>query len=122
MTGSTSYAEAMYPMDAVQFTGAPMARYAHTSTTSEKQVFVHFCGRCSTVLTITFERWPEYRGLSRGTLDDPNSVSVTAHIWTDSAQTGVVLPADTDCFRFARADLQGMPQTPERFEVPRLAR
>ncbi|RSZ34007.1 hypothetical protein EJO66_18755 [Variovorax beijingensis] len=65
---------------------------------------------------------PEYRGISRGAFDDPNSVSISSHIWTSSAQTGVVLPAGTDCFQFARADLAGSPQAPARFDTPRMAR
>ncbi|BEP47341.1 hypothetical protein GmRootV116_10370 [Variovorax sp. V116] len=83
---------------------------------------VHFCPRCGTTLTLTFERWPEYRGISRGAFDDPNSVSISSHIWTSSAQTGVVLPAGIDCFQFARADLAGLPQAPARFDAPRMAR
>jgi hypothetical protein len=122
VTGSTSYAESMYPVDAVQFSGEPMARYSHKSESSSRQVHVHFCPRCGTTLTLTFERWPEYRGISRGAFDDPNSVSISSHIWTSSAQTGVVLPAGIDCFQFARADLAGLPQAPARFDAPRMAR
>jgi hypothetical protein len=57
-----------------------------------------------------------------GAFDDPNSVSISAHIWTSSAQIGVLLPAGTDCFQSARADLAGAPQAPERFDAPRMAR
>jgi len=74
------------------------------------------------VATGTFERWPHLCGISRGTFDEPNSVSIDSHIWTSSAQTGVVLPAATDCFQFARADLAGAPETPVRFDTPQLAR
>jgi hypothetical protein len=49
-------------------------------------------------------------------------VSISSHIWTSSAQTGVVLPAGIDCFQFARADLAGLPQAPARFDAPRMAR
>lgn len=122
MTGSTAFAESTYPLEAVQFTGEPMTRYSHRSEGSSMQVHVHFCPRCGTTLTLTFERWPEYRSISRGALDDPNSVSISSHIWTGSAQTGVVLPAGTDCFSFARADLTGLPQTPARFDTPHTVR
>lgn len=121
MTGSTSYAESMYRVDAVQFSGVKMSQYAHKSETSAKQVYAHFCPNCGTTISLTFERWPEYRAISRGAFDEPNSVSINAHIWTSSAQTGVVLPAATDCFQFARADLGGSPLTPARFESPQLA-
>ena len=122
MTGSTSYAESMYAVDAVQFSGAPMARYSQMSEGSSKQVHVDFCPRCGTTMTLTFERWPKLRAISRGTFDEPNSVSIDAHIWTSSAQTGVVLPAKTDCFRFALVDLAGSPETPARFDAPQMAR
>lgn len=122
MTGTTSYAESMYPIEAVVLSGEPPKTYEHRSTSSSKLVYVHFCGRCGSTVSLTFERWPEYRAISRGAFDDPNSVTVTSHIWTEAAQSGVVLPADTDCFRQARASLNGTPQVPERFAAPTAAR
>ena len=122
VTASTSYAESLYPIDAVQLNGGELTQYSHKSEGSSKQVYVHFCSKCGTTVTLTFERWPEYRAISRGTFDDPNSVSISSHIWTSSAQTGVVLPAAIDCFKFARATLDGEPRTPERFSAPQLAR
>lgn len=122
MTGSTSYAESMYMIDAVQFIGEAPAQFAHRSAGSSKLVYVHFCSKCGSTVSLTFERWPEYRALSRGAFDEPNSVSISSHIWTSSAQTGVVLPADTDCFAFARANLAGEPLPAERFDSARLAR
>jgi hypothetical protein len=122
MTGTTSYAESMYPMDAVSLSGRALSTYEHRSETSTKVVYVHFCPNCGTTVSLTFERWPQYRAISRGTFDDPNSVTVTSHIWTESAQSGVVLSAHTDCFRQARAALDGTALTPERHASPVLAR
>ncbi len=116
MTGSTSYAESMFPMDAVDFTGQ-LSVYDHNSGTSGKAVHVHFCPKCGTTVTLTFERWPEYRAISRGTFDNPDWVTVGSHIWTESAQTGVILPADTDCFRQARATLDSTPIEPTRYST-----
>ena len=120
VTGSTSAALVSFPLDAVQFRGEPMARYAHTSEGSGKSVFVHFCPRCGTTVTLTFERWPDARAIARGTLDDPNSVTIASHIWTDSAQTGIVLPAATDCFGAARTSLDGTPLPATRYDEPRV--
>lgn len=122
MTGSSSYAESIFPMDAVAFQGAAMSRYTHVSDTSDKRVNVHFCPRCGTTLALTFERWPQLRAISRGTFDDPNWVCVGSHIWTRSAQTGTALPADTDCFARARATVDGVPELPRRFDAPVMAR
>jgi hypothetical protein len=122
MTGSAFFAQASYDIGAVEFTGAPMSQHAHRSEGSGRQVYVHFCPRCGTTVSLTFERWPQARGMSRGAFDEPDSLSITSHIWTSSAQTGVALPAATDCFAFARASLDGVPAVPEVYEAPRLAR
>jgi hypothetical protein len=113
MTGSTSYAESMFPTDAVEFTGE-LRVYDHNSENSGRAVHVHFCPKCGTTVTLTFQRWPEYRAVSRGTFDNPNLLSIGSHIWTESAQTGVILPEGIDCFRQARATLDGTPIEPTR--------
>lgn len=118
VTGSLAYSESLFPMDAVQFSGAPMRAYAHRSDSSGKQVFVHFCDTCGTTLSLTFERWPDARAISRGTMDAPEAVEVTAHIWTRSAHSGGALPAGIDCFEQARATLDGVAETPRRLDVP----
>ena len=112
----------MYPTDAVSLSGISPSSYAHRSEGSSQLVHVHFCPRCGSTVSLTFERWPQVRGLSRGAFDEPNSVNIGSHIWTESAQTGVVLPANTDCFRQARATLDGTSLAPERHGVPVLAR
>lgn len=121
MTGSAFYAESMFPIEAVAFEGE-LSVHDHRSVTSGKSVRVHFCPRCGTTVTLTFERWPEYRAISRGTFDDPDWVEIGSHIWTGSAQTGVVLPAGTDCFLGARATLEGDPIEPTRHPSPTYAR
>jgi hypothetical protein len=91
MTGSSFYAQCTFPMDAVEISGE-LKVYDHCSATSGKAVHVHFCGKCGTTVTLTFDRWPQYRSISRGLFDDPNWVDIGSHIWTESAQSGVVLP------------------------------
>ncbi len=120
MTGSSFYAESMFPADAVEFSGIPMGQYAHRSDGSGKQVYLHFCSNCASTVSLTFERFPDIRAISRGAFDDPNWVGLDAHIWTRSAQDGGVLPANVDCFRLARMKQDGSAEVPERFEVPRM--
>jgi len=122
MTGTSFYAESLFPMDAVQFNEGELRQYAHHSDGSHKKVFVHFCPSCGTTMGLTFERWPDVRAISRGCYDDPNAVELTSHIWTRSAQSGVALPADVDCFARARATSDGQPEVASRHEVPVLAR
>ena len=122
MTGSSSYAESLFPMAAVAFNGGDVRTYEHTSDTSGKKVTVEFCPACGTTVGLTFERWPDMRAVSRGCFDNPSAVTVTANIWTRSAQTGIALPSDIDCFSMARLDADGQPATPSRYPVPVMAR
>lgn len=122
VTGSSFFAESIFPMDAVHFNGGQLRQYEHRSDHSGKKVVVHFCPSCGSTLGLTFERWPDLHAISRGCLDDPNAVQVTSHIWTRSAQTGVALPANVDCFAEARASLDGHPAQASRHHAPVMAR
>lgn len=117
MTGSSFYAESMFPIEAVELDGQ-LSVHDHVSQTSGQAVHLHFCPKCSTTVSLTFDRWPQLRAISRGTYDDPNRVDITSHIWTESAQSGVVLPAHTDCFAQARATLEGTPLEATRHASP----
>ena len=122
MTGSSYYAESLFQKDAVVFNDGQMSCYAHISDGSQKKVFVHFCTQCGTTVSLTFERWPDMRAVSRGCFDDPNAVEVTSHIWTQSAQTGTVLPEGGECFARARATLDGQAETSTKYKSPVMAR
>ena len=122
VTGTSFYAESIFPMDAVQFNEGELRQYAHVSDSSKKKVYVHFCPSCGTTVGLTFERWPEVRAISRGCYDDPNAVEITSHIWTGSAQTGVVVPAGVDCFVRARGLLDGQPEQATNHKMPVVAR
>lgn len=122
VTGSSYFAESMFPMDAVRFNNGKMTSYEHLSDGSNKKVFVHFCSKCGTTVSLTFERWPEIRGIARGCYDDPNAVAVSSHIWTRSAQSGTALPEGVDCFARARITLDGKAEPSLRHASPVMAR
>lgn len=121
VTGSAYFAESMFPMHAVRFNAAPMSTYEHRSDNSHQRVFVHFCPNCGSTVSLTFERWPEIRGIARGCYDDPNAVSLSSHIWTRSAQAGTALPAGVDCFAKARTSLDGRAEPSVRHAAPVMA-
>ena len=122
MTGTSYYAESMFAKDAVAFNHGQLSCYEHVSDGSGKKVFVHFCTNCGTTVTLTFERWPEFRAISRGCYDDPDAVQVTSHIWTQSAQTGTALPEGVDCFVRARMSMEGLAEPSTRHASPVMAR
>jgi hypothetical protein len=118
VTGTAFYAESIFQREDVVFNAGELRQYEHVSDNSGKKVGVHFCPSCGTTVSLTFERWPELRGISRGCYDDPNAVEISSHIWTRSAQAGVVLPPRVDCFAEARASLDGQPAQAWRHEAP----
>ena len=118
VTGSAFYAESIFEVDSVEFNAGELSKYEHVSDNSQKKVVVEFCPNCGTTIGLTFERWPSMRAISRGCYDNPNSVDISSHIWTRSAQTGVVLPALVDCYAEARASLDGEPAKASRHEAP----
>jgi hypothetical protein len=122
VTGSSYFAESMFPMDAVSFNEGSLSHYVHISQGSNKKVFVHFCPNCGTTVSLTFERWPDIRGISRGCYDDPNAVTVSSHIWIQSAQTGTALPQDVECFSKARMNLEGQAEPSIRHASAVMAR
>ena len=44
-----------------------------------------FCARCGTQLTYRNERWPDEIDITIGSLDEPDRVVPTAHIWMEDA-------------------------------------
>lgn len=122
MTGTSYFAESTFPKDEVTFNSGRMNCYEHISEGSKKKVFVHFCINCGTTVTLTFERWPDMRAISRGCFDDPNAVEVTSHIWTQSAQSGTALPEGVECFAGARMSLAGQAEPSTRHVSPVMAR
>jgi hypothetical protein len=117
-TGSSFYAESIFAEEQVRIHGPAPSVYAHRSDGSGKLVYLHSCPRCSTTFSLTFERSPTFRAISRGTFDDPNWVDVQAHIFTRSAQAGTVLPAGVACHAGHRITLAGTPEPARYLDEP----
>ena len=121
MTGTSYYAESIFALESVAFNDGKMSCYEHFSENSKHKVFVNFCTNCGTTVTLTFERWPDIRAISRGCYDDPNAVEISSHIWTQSAQQGTALPEGIDCFVRAHASLDGQPEPSTKHSAPVMA-
>jgi hypothetical protein len=96
LTGAAFLVEPIFKKQEVVFSGTAPRRYVHCSDTSKKEVGINFCSRCGTTLFLDFERFPDILGLCGGTFDNPNwferDTEKCRHIFTRSAQTGVLLP------------------------------
>ncbi|MGZ5867897.1 MAG: GFA family protein [Xanthobacteraceae bacterium] len=115
-TGSAFLVEPIFRREDVEFTGAAPRTYDHRSDSSHKRVTLNFCGRCATTLYLSFERFPDVIGLCGGTFDDPNwfdrAPEVCRHIFTRSAQKGVVLPAGLKIYAEHALQLDGTANKP----------
>lgn len=115
MTGSAYLVEPIFRRQDVSFSG-PMKAYVHRSDNSGKKVTVKFCGNCATKIHLDVERFPTIWGLFGGTFDDPNwfdrSAANCFHIFTASAQRGVVLPPGVATFAAHAIELDGTPASP----------
>lgn len=111
LTGSAFLVEPIFRREDVVFLGTVPRTYDHGSDTSHKRVTLNFCGRCGTTMYLDLERFPDILGLCGGTFDDPNwfdrGSGKCRHIFTRSAQEGVVLPAGVDIFSEHALQLDG---------------
>ena len=97
-TGGALSIHAWFPKDAVALTGSGLSTYETRSDENNNWVRLHFCGRCATTLMITLEKRQDVRLITGGTLDDPNSIEIDAHIFTRSAQHWMAFPKNAACY------------------------
>ena len=116
ITGSAFLVEPIFKRSTVVFSGTATTTYDHRSDGSGMRVSLNFCGRCGTTLYLDLERFPEVLGLCGGTFDDPGwfdrGPDKVRHIFTRSAQRGVVLPAGIQTFTEHALQLDGTPNIP----------
>jgi hypothetical protein len=109
--------EPIFSKDDVVFAGTPPRTYDHRSDGSGLRVTLNFCGRCGTTIWLDLERFPDILGLCGGTFDDPNwfdrSPKRCRHIFTRSAQRGVVLPAGVKIYHEHAVRLDGAANEPD---------
>lgn len=67
---------------------------------SSKNVYRGFCVKCGSTLTFGDIRYPQYKTLTIASLDDPNLVQPTYHIYTDDQVKW--LEINDTCQRFAQ--------------------
>jgi hypothetical protein len=115
-TGSAYLVEPIFRREDVVFHGTPAKTYEHRSDSSQKRVTLNFCGRCATTIYLDLERFSDILGLCGGTFDDPNwfdrSKDKCRHIFTRSAQAGVILPPDMKLYEGHALQLDGTPNQP----------
>ena len=116
LTGSAYLVEPIFRRKDVIFDGTAAKTYDHRSDSSQKRATLNFCGRCATSICLDLERFPDILGLCGGTFDDPNwfdrGKNKCRHIFTRSAQKGVILPAGVNLYEGHALQLDGTPNQP----------
>jgi hypothetical protein len=116
LTGSAYLVEPIFRKEDVLFQGTAPKTYDHQSDSSRKRVTLNFCSRCGTTIYLDLERFPDILGLCGGTFDDPNwfdrSKEKCRHIFTRSAQEGVILPPGLELYEEHALRLDGTPNHP----------
>jgi hypothetical protein len=69
---------------AVPFAAFELTEGSPTAYRSSDHAFRHFCGSCGTPLLCHEADSPKYMDVSIASLDTPEAVPPTSHIWTDS--------------------------------------
>lgn len=64
-----------------------------------------FCAQCGSLLSFCDSRHPDYFTLTIASLDDPNLVQPTYHIYTDSQVSWLTI--EDDCKRFVQSSTSG---------------
>jgi hypothetical protein len=96
ITGSAFLTCAYCDDSAVEITSGVLNTYQYRSDESGRWIRTEFCPACGTTVTWTVEWSPGSRAIAVGTLDDPNWITPTMHIWTRSALDWMVFPPNVE--------------------------
>ena len=95
-TGAPVSAWMDFRKEQVRWLGATPAEYA-----SSAHIRRGFCPKCGSSLSYRSTQYPDYLTLSIVSLDDPNLVHPSYHIFTDSGVKWLTI--DDDCKRYPRS-------------------
>jgi hypothetical protein len=97
-TGSAFGVATYFDESAVLIKSGALKTYEFRSDESNRWLNLEFCSTCGTTVSWTAEFFPGARGISGGTLDDPNSIKPEAQYFTRSAVHWMAFPADVPAF------------------------
>lgn len=112
LTGSAFLVEPIFLQSRVEIESGAVQTYDHRSSDHGRMLYINFCPRCGTHLSLLFERFPGVQGICGGTFDDPDWFKPDRHIFTQSAVPWMVLPPDVACYERHAIRLDGSPETP----------
>lgn len=94
-SGTGGSVNVIVPSASVAFLKGAPTRYVDTAASGNK-LLRHFCGTCGSPIYSQREARPEVMVFRAGSLDDPSTLRIAAHIWTASAQPWSHIDADVE--------------------------
>jgi hypothetical protein len=89
---------AAFDENAVEITQGNPVACEHRSDESGRWLKMSFCPNCGTTIAHTAEVRPGMRTIAAGTFDDNQWFTIDRHIWTQSKQPWVTIPADVTAY------------------------
>lgn len=89
---------AWFDEDKVAITGETMSVYQQSSDETGNWLRVNFCSKCGSTLMLTGEKMNGIRLMTVGSMDDPDSIDISAHVWARSAPHWLPMPQNVPCF------------------------
>lgn len=109
-TGSAFALSMVVPRAAIRITGGTPREWLRPQeqAASGTPTLCLFCGACGARLYHLPTRLPEVAVVKPGTLDDTGWLDAVGHIWTESAQPWVAIPATAVTYRRAPPDFTAL--------------
>ena len=92
----------------VEITQGDLVECEHRSDESGRWLKMSFCPKCGTTVAHTAEVRPGMRTIAAGTFDETDWFSVDRHIWVQSKQPWVTIPAGVTAYQ------KGVPPAPTK--------
>lgn len=96
-SGGGGMTNVVFTKPQVAFTKGEPKYYTGTGT-SGAATRRGFCPECGSTLAAQADMFPQIQGICAASLDDPTTVEMAAHIWTDSVQPWDCLHPDLPTF------------------------
>lgn len=123
-TGTAYMVEPIFRREDFDVTQGSPAVYDLRSAGSGLMVHVHFCARCGTKIYLTFERWPDIRGVYAGIFDNPDWIEVRPEsgkqIFCDEARPDTILQPHLPAFGQHAFDNDGTQRPGKIYDAPHI--
>ena len=117
VTGAAFRAGMTIDKSALQFSGDKTATFKYVHPEHGRALITHFCGKCGTNIGTELERFPDVQVITLGTLDQPDEIDVSLHMYADEALHWVAFNESDTVYPAHRLNPDGSPATSRRTKI-----